>query len=350
MAVVAFPPDVESFRRSLTKTGLPDDVVERLTAQARPAILLTTDAGDEAAIPRGASKIGGRPDLPRGTAWPTRPAYSDAFQRTREHCKEADRLLTDSRKKHSWITPEQGERFSAECMAKAGAVNHPFPMAFLGQFDLASLSREKGFDTALPREGRLLLFYDLWEMPDSSTPEASVGWLVLWETTDASELVRLEVPSALSSISSGEWSCVFRAVTISPKSVLTPIPTNDKSWDAFSLDDDALLEAYDKWLAQFGSPEMTDRDNHQLGGFPQPLQNGLQARSEWAAHGLTHAQWETEAAEALLKSAKDWRLVLQIGSDKHAGIPQLGAYYVMMRGRDIAARRFDRARVVYQCD
>ncbi|WP_416172428.1 hypothetical protein [Achromobacter ruhlandii] len=42
--------------------------------------------------------------------------------------------------------------------------------------------------------------------------------------------------------------------------------------------------------------------------------------------------------------------MLQIGADPHAGIPQPGAYYVLMREQDIAARRFDLARVTYQCD
>ncbi|AIC30839.1 hypothetical protein IE4771_PD00284 (plasmid) [Rhizobium etli bv. mimosae str. IE4771] len=60
--------------------------------------------------------------------------------------------------------------------------------------------------------------------------------------------------------------------------------------------------------------------------------------------------WETDAAEDLLKSAGDWQLVLQIGVDRHAGIPQPGAYYVIMRKQYMAARRFDRARVTYHCD
>ncbi|ULR47172.1 DUF1963 domain-containing protein [Rhizobium sp. K102] len=60
--------------------------------------------------------------------------------------------------------------------------------------------------------------------------------------------------------------------------------------------------------------------------------------------------WETDAAKELLKSAGDWQLVLQIGVDRHAGIPQPGAYYVIMHKEDIAARRFDRARVTYKCD
>ncbi|WP_322107354.1 hypothetical protein [Paraburkholderia sp. J41] len=51
MAAVAFPMDVDSFRRSPTQTCLPDEIVNRLTAQARPAILLTTRRGAEA-MPR----------------------------------------------------------------------------------------------------------------------------------------------------------------------------------------------------------------------------------------------------------------------------------------------------------
>ncbi len=256
----------------------------------------------------------------------------------------------ESNKKISWRTPALCERLSAERRARADAVTQPFPMAFFGQFDLATLSREPGFDVSLPDEGRLLVFYDMWEMADSCCPDDSVGWLVMWDTTDTSQLARLEVPAALASISDDEWSCVFRAAAITPQCVLTPMPFNDKSWDAFSFDDDDLYETYDEWLDQFGRPDMACRNNHQLGGFPQPLQNGLQARSEWADHGLTYTQWETEEAEALLASAKDWHLVLQIGVDRHAGIAGPGAYFVMMREQDIVARRFDRARVVYQCD
>src|SRR5579859_6821471 len=40
----------------------------------RPAILLRTKKSSEAKIPLGASKIGGRPDLPKGAEW---PAYRD---------------------------------------------------------------------------------------------------------------------------------------------------------------------------------------------------------------------------------------------------------------------------------
>ncbi|WZB74238.1 hypothetical protein WJ972_25470 [Achromobacter insuavis] len=97
MDTTPLPADQDALRRSLDDTDLPADIVSRLLAQARPALLLATTAGDEDAIPLGASKIGGRPDLPPGMAWPTRPAYSDAGARAAGHRQEADRLLADSK-------------------------------------------------------------------------------------------------------------------------------------------------------------------------------------------------------------------------------------------------------------
>jgi uncharacterized protein YwqG len=119
------------------------------------------------------------------------------------------------------------------------------------------------------------------------------------------------------------------------------------------LEDDEALDEYQEWLSQFGTPDMEGRDNHQFGGFPQTLQNGLQATAQLVTYGLncgSHEVWQTDEARELIKSAGEWRLVMQLGVDKHAGIPSPGAYYVIMRDEDIAARRFDRARITYQCD
>ncbi|MGO4872211.1 MAG: DUF1963 domain-containing protein [Roseiarcus sp.] len=349
----SLPRTRDEFLSSLNETELPENAVARLAARARPAVLLTTAPADEGEIPLGASKLGGAPDLPRGTAWPERPPYPDAPARAGYHRKHAARLLADSKKPGSWMTPKQGERYSLEALAMADAIETSFPLAFFGQFDLASLSAEQGFDTAFPSEGRLLLFYDYWVKPEEFTPEASVGWLLLWDRSPVSGLARASIPNALSVISTDEWNCVFRPARIGARTVLTPMPPNDKSWDAFSLDDDEALTAYRDWLSQFGSPDAPAGENHQFGGFPRPLQNGLQSRCQLAANGINCGRseaWETDAAKELLEFSKDWRLVLQIGVDENAGIPEPGAYYVMMRDQDIAARRFDRARVTFQCD
>ncbi|MFY3307823.1 DUF1963 domain-containing protein [Achromobacter ruhlandii] len=308
MDITPLPSDLDALRRSLDDIDLPADVVARLLAQARPALVLATAAADEAAIPLGASKIGGRPDLPPGMAWPTRPAYPDAAERAAGHRREADRLLAESKKKGAWMTPAQGERFSADARARADAVETTFPLTFLGQFDLA---------------------------------------------TPAAALQRAPVPRALASLSDDEWTCVFRAAPVSARTVLTPIGVDDAGWDAFAFDDEDSYESYQDWRSRFGTPDMDGRDNHQLGGYPQSLQNGMQATCQLVPHGLDcggHAVWKSQAAQALLPGARGWRLVLQIGADPHAGIPQPDAYYVLMREQDIAARRFDLARVTYQCD
>ncbi|MGV8295172.1 DUF1963 domain-containing protein, partial [Pseudomonas aeruginosa] len=90
------------------------------------------------------------------------------------------------------MTPAQGVRFAADARARADAVETTFPLTFLGQFDLATLSRQAGFDAALPREGRLLVFYDFLEQAESFAASASVGWRVLCDRRPAALLTRAQ--------------------------------------------------------------------------------------------------------------------------------------------------------------
>ena len=306
--------------------------------------------GDDA--PPGASRLGGAPDLPAGMAWPERPPYPDAAKRGAGHRRKAERLLEDSQRPKSWMTPEQGERFSREHLAQADAVERPFPLAFFGQFDLAALARVDGFDPLLPDSGRLLVFYDFWQQPEEFTPEAAVGWRVIWDDGPAEALARAAIPEALAAISGDAWTTVFQPALLRATPVVTPIPMNDKGWDAFDLDDDTLTRIYGRWVSKFGTPDEEGGENHQLGGYPRTLQNGLQARSQLAANGIACGDgeaWELPEAQALLADAKQWRLLLQIGVDANAGMSGPGAYYVIIRADDLAARRFERARVTYQC-
>ena len=63
-----FPASLDALRQSLAETELSDAVVAHLVAQARPALVLATSAADEAAIPLGATKIGGSPAAGHGLA------------------------------------------------------------------------------------------------------------------------------------------------------------------------------------------------------------------------------------------------------------------------------------------
>ena len=339
--------------RSLQETELPDEIVLHVAAQARPALLLTTQPVGADGGPLGASRLGGAPDLRVASAWPERPPYPDAAKRIADHRRNAERLLKESRKPNSWMTPEEGEKFSQTHMVQADAAGRPFPLAFLGQFDLAALSQFDGFDPMLPKEGRLLVFYDFLEMPEDYAPEAAVGWKLIWDRTPAESLARAAIPDALAAISNGDWTTLFKPASLSAISVITPIPPDDKGWTAFDVDDEDLYDAYQNWLSKFGTPDEQGGENHELGGYPRTLQHGLQARSQLAANGIdcgNSAAWATPEAKALLPGAESWRLLLQIGVDANAGMEGPGAFYIIIRDKDLAARRFDRARVTYQCD
>ncbi|WP_167400838.1 DUF1963 domain-containing protein [Komagataeibacter sucrofermentans] len=66
-------------------------------------------------------------------------------------------------------------------------------------------------------------------------------------------------------------------------------------------------------------------------------------------HGHTPRESNGSATTTGPRRGQWRRIVVQIGADPHTRFPDVGAYYVMMREADIMARRFDRARVVYQC-
>jgi uncharacterized protein YwqG len=251
------------------------------------------------------------------------------------------------------MTPEQARLFSDGYLARAEAVQSEFPLAFLAQLDLRVLSAEPGFDPIFPDHGRLLFFYDSLETPAEYDPCSIAGFRLIWDASPVTSLTRKMAPEALIGISDEEWSCLLKSATVTAQSVVTPIPLNDKLWAAFSLDDDDAYEAYHDWLDQFGTPDDANGINHQLGGWPRPLQNGMQARSQLASHGIycgTQDAYETESAKELLKGAKAWRLVLQIGVDEPLGLFSVGCLYVLMREEDIRARAFNRAWFVYQCD
>jgi uncharacterized protein YwqG len=347
------PANREALLASLRETDLPEEVVRRLTEQGRRALTLETKAVAEEAILRGASKIGGRPDLPPHVSWPCRPPYPDAQRRAAAHRRDAARMLSEATGPRAWLTPEQGQQFSADYLRRARAVETTMPLTFIAQTDLTRLAAEAGFDTVLPDRGRLLFFYDMLEMPEEANPHSRVGFRLIWDDSVVESLTRRPPPELPEGMPADARATLPGVAALTPHSVVTPIPPNEKAWDAFSLDEDEPYDTYIEWLDQFGTPDGAAGPNHQLGGWPRPLQNGMQARSQLAFHGV-HAigpdDWETPAALELLKDSQAWRLVLQIGRDDAVGLLPAGAVYVLMRDEDLRARAFDRIWTVYQCN
>ncbi len=80
------------------------------------------------------TRLGGAPDLPKGSAWPVRPVPPDASQKAEQW-----------KANHRWI---------------ARHITQELPFEFIGQIDFAELSREQERQFSLPAEGRLLFFWD----------------------------------------------------------------------------------------------------------------------------------------------------------------------------------------------
>lgn len=148
--------DEEGLRSALHRQGL-GRVAEDLLAMAAPMVRIYAKPAEDEAIPIGASKLGGQPDLPEGVE---RPAWHE-------------------------------------------------PMGFLGQFNLAEVAPHDT-EAALPTAGLLSFFFETdgeplysarWGLPDDAPYEddpafdPSPGWRVLYHQGDPATFVRREDPS-----------------------------------------------------------------------------------------------------------------------------------------------------------
>ena len=120
-------------------------VAPRLAELAQPAIRLSARATDEQSIATGASKLGGLPDLPIGTAWPY------------------------------W----------------KGA-----PLAFLAQIRLED-AQQHDVAHSLPATGLLSFFYDARQQTYGDNPADRGSWQVMYLAGDAGQIQRSDAPPGM---------------------------------------------------------------------------------------------------------------------------------------------------------
>lgn len=393
--IMALPASREELSDRLTEAGMSSQGVAAIIAVARDGVVLDTKAVDEQTLPLGASKVGGLPDLPKGVVWPVRPAYDGAETMAAQFNTDAANLYADAGIAPPWMPPAEGKalvearsqaneeamaatlkimkdagaevsekdmagmaglppdaaaKAAAEQRLLAQSVTKPFPLPFIAQVDLAAMAKEPGFDKALPATGRLLFFYDMPVLPASYEPRGKAGWKLVYDDTPVADLERKPLPKEIAEF---PGTASLKAAAIWPRSVVTTVPVGDSGWDLVGDISGDDVSIYSQWLFSLGWPTAAEGGNHQLGGWPRAIQSGMQAMSQLASNGMdagTGEAFETEDGKRLLAGARDWRLVLQIGTDEATGYPFPGALYVLMRQEDLAARRFDRAWVVYEQD
>jgi uncharacterized protein YwqG len=223
----------------------------------RRALLLRTRKSSEAKIPLGASKIGGRPDLPAKTAW---PAYRDGK-----------------------------------------------PLAFLAQLDLAAIAGPGTPIKGLPSKG-LLSVFSVWgwtseddldpQTPDDGTGgrQEENGWTLVLHTPPRATLQRRKTPRGVNA---------FRAAAVEPTPILSlPNHRAEPPLAALHWTEDEY-ERFDRMQSDYRSIQMghllkqsdTFTSHHLVGGY-----------------ALFQQQFPEEVLE------KGLAMFLQLGTDDNCGM------------------------------
>ena len=349
---------LEELQRGLDAVGADDTVARYMLENARPTLTLLRNPLADDKYPVGGSKFGGDPDLPNDMDWPMRPAYPDAEERRRKLQEAVEEWESDG-----------NSDLAAEDRELMRLVGEPFPLSFVCQLDLAALSREGGafFHPLLPKEGRLLVFVDeiAWQQGDEVSDR--VAMRLIWHNAPREQLTRCSAPEPLV-----RWHEAFKPGPEAPRwndltltSWFTPEPVytipdigivdilESESFTDLYRDTVQKLEA----LPVHEDPDHPPRGSNfgdQLGGWEEQLQHSLQVQAQLNFHGADLDEMQESDAERLLEGSPEWKLLLCIGCEVWSGTRTLlghspdGLLYVMMRDRDVEARRFENAWMIEQ--
>lgn len=214
-------------------------------------------------------------------------------------------------------------------------------MSFLAQIDLAEV-REAGGPDWLPDRGMLFFFYDDEDGAWGFSPDDRGGWAVLYDAAPQDRVGRPLPPSA-------------------PATHFVPCPVAMRAQESLpspqrlQVDPDALDEA--AWDSLYDTVSANDGDPpwHQIGGWPQPIQNDeMELECQFAANGLYSsdaAVYGSDAAKALAPGASDWRLLLQLDSDPACEMMwgDAGMLYFWIRENEARAGDFSNVWMILQC-
>lgn len=276
----------DTFRQSLMEAGL-GRVASQLTDALEPSVSIQTAPLADDAIPVGASKFGGQPDVPVDFEWPL------------------------------WN----------------GA-----PLSFLGQINLANIT-QYACTAALPPTGLLSFFYD----PEQSTwgfdPKDRGSWSV--RLTSNSDLQRATFPAGLPD------HARYTPCQLTFSDSMTPISWQSDTIEKLELSDEELdlymdlMESEDSLRHHlFGLPQEVQNE----------MQLKCQLVSNGIYCGDLEG-YEDTRVPMLKPGAADWRLLLQIDSDDNAGWMwgDSGRLYFWITNDSLQSRKFENIWMILQC-
>ncbi|MBW5425366.1 DUF1963 domain-containing protein [Streptomyces sp. BG9H] len=278
--------------RALAHAHLPSDVAERWLGLLRPGIRLAPAGGDDAVV----GQLGGEPKLPDDVEWPEWEGHGPL----------------------SFVA-------SVDCAAlPAGALDVPFPAA-----------------------GTLAFFYFDGQLDD--------GEAVVDVADDPSRagarVVYAPAGTPLTERATPEELDAYPHVPLTARVEATVAePTHPQVQRVFAPDAEPFQdyehpvcsEAFTDALWEYGEVA-----GHQLGGTPQSVQGPVEAEVARAALG-PGTSWDDPR---LVEEMREWLLLAQFDSDDAADMMwgDTGCLYWLIRPKDLAELRFDRALFTWQC-
>lgn len=253
----------------------------------------------------GASKFGGRPDVPADFVWPV-------FEtQTREDDQVKER-----------------------------------PLAFLAQFDCAQLAPLDP-EGLLPKEGLLSFFYELESQRWGYDPKDAGCARVFWFE---GPLAPAEFPAELEEdFRLPELAAQLSGATDAPD-FQDACPALEYPWTANDY------RIFDQARRELGMDYPANRS--QLLGWSDIIQNNMTLQCELISRGYyLGGSWEKipleERSALRTPSVRDWQLLFQLDTVENGDFELMfgdcGRIYFYIRREDLAQRRFDRVWLIQQC-
>lgn len=256
----------------------------------------------------GSSKFGGIPLLPPGFVW---PYY-------------------------------EGESYDGERRNR--------PLAFLLQINLAELSAFDS-DQRLPKTGILSFFYDVETMRWGFSPNDRGCAKVYFHSGEVSEWIPMNPPCDLSP----EFHFPELALRFESVASLPDYEEFTEIFPSFGADWNSYLEAQEE-LEVFCPDDAGEISK--LLGYANLIQGDMLHECEQASSGYDCGNGpiacSPEESEALRQRAKDWTLLLQLGTVRGPKNFELlwgdcGCLYFYIRQKDLAEQKFDSCWLILQC-
>ncbi len=291
-----------------------ETIKRKLVALAKNEIIITYDAPD-APLSAAASRIGGRPAVPKDFEW---PRY--APPRAKGVLSSLIRRFLPG----SGREPQLG-----------------LPLAFVAQINLKDAAPYDA-DGLLPKSGILSFFYDLesWGFDPSHRGSARVFYF-----PDEAVLTVADLPDDLEPA---------RRIPEFIPAFMSKLSLPGCDEFEFLTDEDCEWKDFQQCRSECGHVEFDEREHFKLLGYPYVIQNPMEEECESVTSAFRSDGRGYVNEKEFLERAREWTLLLEAGgiySDRfELSFGDCGRIYFWIRNEDLRNRNFENVWLVLQCD